>query len=196
MLRIIGAPAPILGYRPQWDVGEDDDRGGGGKALHIIGEPSQLLGPELAHAAGLEVHHIVETDEMDTFLVEGIPARALGVLAVALEIGLERHLVEVIVLARHVVHVETHAADDLSGVVELFGLRQMGDVARMKHERRLVGKRFDLGDRLLQRAQRVRIGGLVEANVTVGNLQEGEPALRSLRRSHQAGFRNAARDRP
>src|SRR6476619_3586054 len=97
LLRIISAPAPILGYRAQWDVSEDDDRRGRGKALHIIGEPSQLLGPELAHAAGLEVHHIVETDKMDTVLVEGIPARALGVLAVALEIGLERHIV---VLAR------------------------------------------------------------------------------------------------
>src|SRR6202166_3600831 len=93
LLRIIGAPSPILGYRPQWNVSEDDDRRGGGKALHIIGEPGQLLRPELAHAAGLEVHHVVETDEMDTVLVEGIPACALGVLAVALEIGFERHFV-------------------------------------------------------------------------------------------------------
>ena len=77
-------------------------------------------------------------------------------------------------LARHVVHVETRAADDLCGIVELLGLRQMGDVAGMEHERRLVGERLDLGDGLLQRAERVRIRGLVEADMAVGNLQERE----------------------
>src|ERR1700691_2729119 len=97
---------------------EDDDRRGVGKALDVIGEPSQLLGPKHAHSASLEVHYIVETDEMDSVLVEGIPAGALGVLAVPLKIGLERDIVEVVVLARHVMHVETNAADDLSGVVE------------------------------------------------------------------------------
>src|SRR6478736_3893953 len=97
-------------------MSEDDDRRGGGKALHIIGEPGELLRPKLAHAASLEVHHIVETDEMDTVLVERIPACALGVL--------------------------------------------------------------------------------VEADMAVGNLQESEAGLRSLRRSHQAGFRNAAGNRP
>ena len=149
MLGIIGAPAPIFGDRPQWDVGEDDNRRRGGKALHIIGKPSELLRPEIAHAAGLEVHHIVETDEMDTVLVEGIPACALGVLAVALEIGFERHFVEVIVLARHVVHVEAHAADDLRSIVEFFWLRQMGDVTGMEHECRLVGQSLNLGDGFL-----------------------------------------------
>src|ERR1700693_5147582 len=129
---------------------EDDDRRGIGKALHIIGKPSQLLGPKHAHATSLEVHYIVETDEMDSVLVEGIPAGALGVLAVPLEIGLDRDLVEIVVLAWHVVHIETHAADDLSGVVEFLGLRQMGDVASMEHECRLGGKRVDLLARLLQ----------------------------------------------
>src|ERR1700729_4590352 len=104
---------------------------------------------------------------MDAVLVEGIPARSLGVLAVALEIGLERYLVEVVVLTRHVVHVQTYAADDLSGVVEFLGLRQMGDVAGMEHECRLVWKRFDLRDRLLQSAERIGIGFLVEADMAV-----------------------------
>ncbi len=174
LLRVVGAPTPILGYRPQRDVSEDDDRSGGGKPPHIVGEPDELLGPENAEAAGLQVHHIDQTDEMDAVLVEGIPARALGVLAVALEIGLARLLVEDVVLARHVVHVETRGADDLRGIVELGRGRQMGDVTRMKHEGRLAGERFDLGDGLLQRAERVRIRGLVEAHMAVGDLQEAE----------------------
>src|ERR1700733_2827342 len=153
---------------------EDDDRRGVGKALDVIGEPSQLLCPKHAHAASLKVHYIVETDEMDSVLVEGIPTGALGILAVPLKIGLEWHLVEVVVLARHVVHVKTYTADDLSGVVEFLGLRQMGDVAGMEHECRLVGKRFDFRDRLLQRTECIGIGFLVETDVAVGNLQESK----------------------
>src|ERR1700722_12998707 len=153
---------------------EDDDRRGIGKALHIIGKPSQLLCPKHAHAASLKVHYIVETDEMDSVLVEGIPTGALGILAVPLEIGLERDLVEIVVLAWHVMHIETHAADDLSGVVEFLGLRQMGDVAGMKHECRLFGKRFDLRDCLLQSTKCIGIGFLVESDMAVGNLQERE----------------------
>jgi len=45
----------------------------------------------------------------------------------------------------------------------------------MKHERRFVGKRFDLGDGLLQRAERVRIGLLVEADVTVEICKKVKP---------------------
>src|ERR1700684_3307436 len=153
---------------------KDDDRRGVRKALDVIGEPSQLLCPKHAHAASLKIHYIVETDEMDSVLVEGIPTGALGILAVPLKIGLEWHLVEVVVLARHVVHVKTYAADDLSGVVEFLGLRQMGDVAGMEHECRFVGKRFDLRDGLLQSTKCIGIGFLVEADVAVGNLQESE----------------------
>jgi hypothetical protein len=78
------------------------------------------------------------------------------------------------VLARHVVHVETRGADDLRGIVELGRRRQMGDVAGMEHERRLVGERLHLGDGLLQRAERVRVCGFVEADMAIGDLQERE----------------------
>jgi hypothetical protein len=58
---------------------------------------TRLRGPEHPHAASLEIHHIVEANEMDTVLIEGVPACALGVFAVTLEIRLERHLIEVVV---------------------------------------------------------------------------------------------------
>ena len=68
-------------------MGEDDDRGRGGKPHHIVGKPGELLGPEQAEAAGLEVHDIDEADEVDAVLVERVPAGTFGVLAVSIETG-------------------------------------------------------------------------------------------------------------
>src|SRR3984885_3000039 len=101
-------------------MSEDDDRRGCGEALHIVGEPGELLSAEYTLTAGLEVHHVDESVEREAGVVERIPARALGVLAVALEVELARRLVDEVVLARHVMHVEPGGADDLSGIVELF----------------------------------------------------------------------------
>src|SRR6202007_884488 len=116
-------------------MSKDDDRRGGGEALHIVGEPSKLLGAELAHTAGLEIHHVDESDEMDAIVVEGIPARALGVFAVTLEVRRAGRLVEQVVLARNVVHVESRGTNDLSGIVKLVRLGKMGNVAGVDHER-------------------------------------------------------------
>ena len=77
-------------------------------------------------------------------------------------------------LARHVMHVEPRLRDDAVGVVELRFQRQMADVAGMDHEGRLVRQRIDLGDGLFERAERIRIGRLVEADMAVADLQEGE----------------------
>ena len=65
------------------------------------------------------------------------------------------------------------------------GFRQMCDVAGVDHEGRLPRQRFDLADRLLERGDRVRVGGLVEADMAVADLQEGEAGghFRRLRRS-------------
>ena len=75
---VVGAPAPVGVDRPQRDVGEDDDRGRGGLAFEVLGEPGELLVAERAHAAGLEVGDVDEADEMHAVLVEGVPAGALG----------------------------------------------------------------------------------------------------------------------
>ena len=61
----------------------------------------------------------------------------------------------------------------------------MADVAGMDHERRLLRQGIDLGDRLFQRAERVGIGGFVEADMAVADLQEGKAtALRGLGLAH------------
>src|SRR6516164_2837005 len=52
----------------------------------------------------------------------------------------------------------------------------MGDVAGVDDERRGCRHRVDLGDRLLERAERVRVGGFVEADMAVADLQKCEPA--------------------
>src|SRR6202030_1996810 len=76
LLRIVGAPAPVLVDRPQRNMSEHDDRRGCGEALHIVGEPGELLGAQHTHTAGLQVHHVDESAEMDAVAVAGIPARA------------------------------------------------------------------------------------------------------------------------
>ncbi len=98
--------------------------------------------------------------------------------------------------ARRIVDVELGAADHLLRVVEFVRLRRMADVACMDHERRLSRHPRDLVDRGVQRDARVRIGGLGEADVAVGNLNEGKAAFRCFRRADQPRCGHAAGDRP
>ena len=63
----------------------------------------------------------------------------------------------------------------------------MRDVAGVDHERRLDRHRLDLVDGFLQRAERVGIGRLVEADMAVADLQEGHAGgLGGLRRTDQS----------
>ena len=68
----------------------------------IVLEPLQLFAAQDAEAPGLEIQHVDQADEMDPFVLEAVPALALGALAVALAIALA-------VVGQHVVlagHVE------------------------------------------------------------------------------------------
>src|SRR6266851_5710636 len=168
---VLGAPAPLRIHRPERDMGEHHDGGGFRAALEVVFEPFELLGAEIAEPAGLEIDHVDKPDEVHAAGVERIPAGALGALAVALLVELDLFIEEV-VLARHIVHIELGLRDDAVGVVELGGLRQMRDVAGMDHEGRLLRHRVDLVDGFFQRAKRVRIGRLVEADMAVADLQE------------------------
>jgi hypothetical protein len=106
--------------------------------------------------------------------------------------------IDKVVLAGDVVHIERRFADELVGIVELVRLREMGDVAGVDHERGLRRHRFDLGDGFAQRAERVGVGRLVEADVAVADLEEGEGwSLGGEHLVEQAqGFRHAARQGP
>ena len=72
-------------------------------------------------------------------------------------------------------HVEPRLRDDVVGVIEFGGLREMGDIAGVDDEGWLHGQGLDLVDRLLERAACVGIGGLVETHVAVADLQECQP---------------------
>ena len=68
----------------------------------------------------------------------------------------------------------------------------------MNDERRLHRKGLDLVYRFFERADGVGIGGFVKTDMTVADLQEGQPAwFRSNRLTDDAnGTRHAACDRP
>ena len=87
---------------------------------------------------------------------------------------------------------------DLGGGIELGRLREMRDVAGMDHHRRLFLQLGDAVKRRLQGGVRVGVGLLVEADMAVADLDEGEPVARRrsecLAQSQSA--RNPARDRP
>src|SRR5205807_1392497 len=80
------------------------------------------------------------------------------------------------VFTRHVMHVEPALRNDAVGVVELGWFREMGDVAGMNDEGWLDCKRIDLGERFLERAERVRICRLIESDMAVADLEKGQPA--------------------
>ena len=69
----------------------------------------KLVVAEIAEPAGLEIEHVDQADEMHAVGIEAVPAAALGAFAVA--VAVELHLlVEKIVLAGHVMHVEARPA--------------------------------------------------------------------------------------
>ncbi len=87
-------------------------------AFDVVFKPRKLIGAEIAEAAGFEIDDVDQADEVHAVGVEAVPAGALGAAAVTLAI--EFHVgIEEIVLARHVMHVETRLRDDAVGVVEL-----------------------------------------------------------------------------
>src|SRR5262249_834237 len=131
--RVFGAPAPGWIDRPQRNVREDDDRGRCRATLEVALQPFELLVAEIAQAAGLEIDNVDEADELRTVGVEAVPARAFGAATVA--VAVELHLlVENVVFARHVMHVEPRLRDDAVGIVEFGWLGEMGDIAGMNDE--------------------------------------------------------------
>src|SRR5262249_43381006 len=170
--RVFRAPSPGRIDRPQRNVREDDDRGRCRPALEVALQPFELLVAEIAQAAGLEIDNVDEADEMHAVGVEAVPARAFGAATVAVAVELHA-LVEEVVLTRNVMHVEPGLRDDAVGVVEFGWLGEMGDIAGMNDEGWLHAKRLDLADRFLERAEGVGIGGLVEPDMAVADLQEG-----------------------
>src|ERR1700761_9307125 len=130
---------------------------------------------------------------MDAVIVEAVPAGALRALAVTLEIGLALAFIDYVMFARHIMKLYAGLAVDLVGIVEFFGLGKMRDVAGVNDEGRLHRHRLHLGDGFAQRAERIRVRLLVEADMAVAHLQESRSGgLRRGSFADQAGrVRNA-----
>jgi len=93
-------PIPNRIDGPQWNVGKKHDRRAGRAALEIFLQPLQLFVTERPHASSFQIGNIHETHEVNTFVIEAGPPRALGALPIALEILLAvvgQH----VMLARH-----------------------------------------------------------------------------------------------
>src|SRR5512144_2667637 len=112
-------------------MSEDDDRRARRKVGHI---PLELLVAKEAQSFRLKIHDVDETDNMDTTMVEAVPAVSLFAVAVVSEVT-SRAVVEHVVLAGDVVDtLDLDVLEKLGGGVELLGLGQVGNVAGVNDE--------------------------------------------------------------
>src|SRR5215467_10562588 len=132
---IVRAPSPLRIDAPERDVCEDDNWRRRRAFLEVVLQPFELVVAEIAQAAGLEIDHVNEADEMHAVGVEAVPAGALRAAAIALEIELVL-IIDDVMLARHVMHIEASLRDDAIGIVEFGHLGEMRDVAGMNDEGR------------------------------------------------------------
>ena len=105
--------------------------GGGGI---LAGAQVELFGADNAEAALANVQHIVQSDEVDGFFVEAVPARAERILSKSLA-------VQRAIIAQHIMFagdVEDVPGLDLLQIllerIELFHLREMTQIARVQDE--------------------------------------------------------------
>src|SRR5579864_9508652 len=97
---VLRSPSPLRINRPQRDVRKHDNRSARLEVLYIVLKPLQLLAPERAQTAGLEVHDVDQTDEVDAIFVKAVPALTFGVLGITFAEHLSV-IIQHIVLAGH-----------------------------------------------------------------------------------------------
>src|SRR5262249_58479830 len=83
-------------------------------------------------------------------------------------------MVENTVFAPAEMSVDPRLRDDAVGVVEIGRLGEMGDIAGVNDEGWLDRKRIDFVQRFLVRGDSVRVRRLVESDMAVADLQEGQ----------------------
>ncbi len=130
---------------------------------------------------------------MHAAMIEAVPAGALAALAEAAEERLAPLGIEHVVLTRNEEHGKPGRFQHLLGIVELVVARELRHVARVDDEVRLLRQRLHLGDRFAKGGAGVGVGRLVEADVTVAHLDEGE--RRRGRVAGRSGKRRVEPDR-
>src|ERR1700739_1190191 len=138
LLAIVGAPAPLRIHGPQRNVCKQDDRCAALQPGNILFEPFELLVPQRAKPAGLQIHDIHEPDKMDSVAIEAMPA----VTPRALAESLAEHrsvVVEYVVFSRNIKDALClKALERLGKSVELLWLGEMGKVNGVQNEGRGV----------------------------------------------------------
>jgi len=81
---------------------------------------------------------------VNAVVVEAIPARALGALAVAFQIGFAALFIDDVVLAGHIMNLDASLAEHLVGIIEFGRLGKMCNVAGVNDEGRLTGIVFTM----------------------------------------------------
>src|ERR1043166_4389899 len=201
-------PAPLRVDAPQRYVRVDDDGRAGGESGQVSLKPRELLRAEVAEAlapahddragrrAGRRAEDVVQSDEGDAAVVEAAPAAPLRALAEASE-ELRAVVCENVVLAGDVEDLAgPRALQDLRQRVELFGLREVCEIARVQEEGGRLRERVDLVNHFLERARDVLVRLLLEADVRVAQLHEGERAARAGERVSAAGRQRPAAQSP
>ncbi|HUI56384.1 MAG TPA: hypothetical protein VLY04_15520 [Bryobacteraceae bacterium] len=151
---------------------------------------------ERPEAAGLEVHHVDQADEVHALLVETEPAVASRVLSISLEVGLAVVGQDVVLAGYVESRAGTDRGENRAGGGELLGFRKMADIAGMDEEGRWFSHRIYFGDGGLQSALDVGVGLFVEADVAVADLNEAQVALGRLAVACHLAVRGAAGERP
>ena len=81
---IVSSPAPLRIHRPERNMRENHDWRAVLQVLQIVFHPLKLLASERAQAAGLEVHHIDQADEVGSVFIEAVPALSSRLFGVSL----------------------------------------------------------------------------------------------------------------
>ncbi len=159
-------------------MGKHHDWLAGRAVRQILVEPGQLIGPQIPHAARLEVVHIVERNKMHAILVEAVPA-IRGIWGEAIVKG-AAIIFQQIMFAGDVMCGEAGAANDLVGGIELISARQMGNIAGVEQQGRA---RF--------RAHRLHRGGECRGRIHVRGVGETDMAIADLHEAQAAGARGS-----
>ena len=170
---IVRAPAPVGIHGPQRDVGEHDDRRGGWPSGQVRLQPFSCAAPRLPIPPGFRSATLTSATKCTPLWSKlyqpapwlPLPKRLRNAFPPA---------VEHVMLAGDEEHRQAGFLQDLVGVVELVVARELRDVAGMDDEIRLFAKRLHLGDSFAEGRAGVGIGRLVEADMAVADLQEGE----------------------
>src|SRR5262249_31575995 len=154
------------------DMREHHDRRARTERFDVLAKPFQLLRADGAEA--FQLGAVVQADEVHALVVKALPGLSARRLGEALEIEFGVVAGDV-VLAGYIEQLFlAKALEDLIQRVKFAGLRQVGQIAGVKNEIRLVDSGVDLIDRQLQGSVNIYVGGLVEPDMAVTDLYKSE----------------------